>query len=66
MARYEKMSCRSTFEVILQTLTCGTTESATERTLESLAQVKLGRPRVSNPGKSTTQDTTRPRYHPRR
>lgn len=49
IAKYEKMSCRSTFECILQTLTCGTTKSATECTLESLAQVKLGRPRVSIP-----------------
>lgn len=52
MARYENMSCCSTIECMLETITCSTAESTTECTHESLAQVELrhgNRPRVSNP-----------------
>ena len=34
---------------MLDILTCSTTETATQSTLEGLAQVELGRPQMSNP-----------------
>ena len=49
IARYKMDGLAFVVEYTHQTLTCGTTQSTTESTLESLAQVELGRPRVSKP-----------------